>query len=92
MKSLAKNFISALAEVVIWVDKLVGTFTILEPNMGAQIGQSGGSTNVVNLYPNFLPKIKSFSGKPEEGWNFLESFLNCSPVTWTNNLLLLPLA
>ena len=55
-------------------DKLVGTFTILWPNMGAQIGQSSGSTYVVNLQPNFLPKIKIFSGKPEEGWNFTESF------------------
>ena len=69
-EKLKKVYISVLADVVRWVDKLLGTLIILEPYMGAQNGQSGGSTNVVNLHPNFMPKIKIFFGKPEKGWKY----------------------
>ena len=60
-EKLSNDPISVLADVVRWVDKLLGVFIVLEPIKGPQIGQSGGSTNVVNLLSNFLPKIISFS-------------------------------
>ena len=66
--------ITGLADAVRWVDRLLGAFTILEPNMGHHVGQTGRTANIVNHHLNFLPKIQSFSGKPEDGWNYIESF------------------
>ena len=42
--------------------------------MGLNVGQTGRSANVVNHHPFFLPKIQSFSEKPEDRWNFIEFY------------------
>ena len=81
--------ITGLADAVRWVDRLLGAFTILEPNMGHHVGQTGGTANVVNHHPNFLPKIQIFSRKPEDKWNFIESFKLQSNNLMNNPLLLL---
>ena len=47
--------IIGLTDAVRWVDILIGAFTILVPNMGLSVGQTGGSANIVN-HPNFLQK------------------------------------
>ena len=58
--------VNNLADAVRWVDRLLGAFTILKPNMGHHVDQTGGLANIVN-HSNLLPKIQSFSGKPEDG-------------------------
>ena len=50
--------ITGLADAVRWVDRLLGAFTILEPNMGHHGGQTGGTANIVNHHPNFLKKLE----------------------------------
>ena len=80
--------ITGLADAVRWVDRPQGAFTILEPNMGHNVGQTSGSANVVNHHPNFISKIQSFFENPEDRWNFIDSF-KLQSTTWMNNLLLL---
>lgn len=68
-----KNPLPVITSVIRHVDKLMGTFSILEPNMGHLTNMTSGSVSSGNQ-ASFLPKIQSFSGEPEDGWNFIETF------------------
>ena len=46
--------------MVRWVDKLLGTLTILNPKMGPLIGQSSDFKNVVNSFVIFYQKLSEF--------------------------------
>ena len=80
--------ITSLADAVRWVDRLLGALTILEPNMGHNVGQTSGSANLVNHHLNFLSKIGvSLESLKTDGTSL--NLSNYSLTTLMNNPLLL---